>query len=656
MSPNFAETIHMVNPFAKPQASKKEEEVIVNDRLLDMVAPSRFDDSQRRFIEVGETVRDVHTIRDFPPFVDVDWFKVGLGRPRSITTFAMLPSDRAKLSRAIDHSDARQGMRLNDGGTASKEEEALRTREHGRAMLRMMGDTNESFYKTVVFEQLVEESERDLAAHDKTFASLAGGAMLTTENCVAHEQEAYFAASPFWQNPEEQFKRWGRDMCGSTIAAALPFQDNSIDDGTGVTLGLCKPDDTICRINTMVTTEERPSANIFVSGASGSGKTQALKHILYSELALGAKVIIVDCERDFKVGCHNGGGQWVDMGKGAYTRNGKTTGAWLSPLEPRLSSADPTEDDIEDDSQDVLRCTIQFLHGWAELAWSLSADDMPYLDEGLVRAYGRYGITFDTTAQDLAALKARAAKGAKPGEQPAYYPIFDDVKTAFDELEAESYKERHAKDAELYHALAVKARTCSADSGVMGNLWARRSNVDITNDFVVFDTLELNNADENVRMAQLFSIMTWIWSQACVSRVSKQFLRIVFDEGHMFFNAGDGPKSIMAARYINMMQKRIRKYSGGLLFATQNVQDVLHEDIVRYGEALITSSTYKLFFKTDATDLDRIQQSMRLTEFVRGLIANFSAGDCLLYAGSAASQVHVQLKPYITSFWSTWKD
>ena len=631
-----------INPFAKrAKAASDGLSIEVNDRILDLVAPSRFDDSGRRYLEVGETVRDVHTVRDFPPFVDVDWFRVGLGRPRSITTFAMMPSDRAKLSRAIDNSDARQGMRLTDGGTASKEEEALRTREHGRAMLRMMGDTNESFYKTIIFEQLIDDTERGLAAQDKTFASLAGGAMLTTENCVAHEQEAYLAASPFSANTDEQFTRWGRDMCGTTIAAALPFQDNSIDDGAGIVLGVCKPDDTLCRLNTMVTSSERPNSNAFVCGSSGTGKTTALKTLLYGEIALGAKVIIVDYERDFKTGCINGGGQWVDMGKGAYAKNGRIAGAWLSPLEPRLSSLDPTDESSEAiDEQEVLRSTLTFLKGWAEIAWALTDDDQYFLEHGLVRAYAKYGITFDTVAADL-------KKDA--------YPTFDDVEEAFLALEGEAKKSGHRTDAERYHMLAIKAESATT-RGSCGNLWGRRSNVDITNDFVVFDTHSLDKANENVRMAQLFSIMTWIWSAACVSRVSKQFLRIVFDEGHMFFNAGDGSKSTLAMRYINMMQKRIRKYNGGLLFATQNVQDVLDPAVIRYGEALITSSAYKLFFKTDTTDLDRIQQSMRLTEFVRSLFANFSRGDCLLYAGDAASQVHVQLKDYITSFWTEVHD
>lgn len=513
----------------------------------------------------------------------------------------------------------------------------MRTREHGRAMLRMMGDTNESFYKTIIFEQLVDDTERELAAQDKTFASLAGGAMLTVENCIAHEQEAYFAASPFWANPDEQFTRWGRDVCGTTIAAALPFQDNSIDDGVGVTLGTCAPDDTLCRLNTMVTSAERPNCNMFITGSSGSGKTKALQHILYHEIALGARVIIVDCERDFKVGCLNGGGQWVDMGKGAYPKGGRVAGAWLSPLEPRLASLDPAEEDVAAiDEQEVLRSTLTFLKGWAEIAWALSEDDQYFLEHGLIRAYGKYGITFDTVAADL-------VKDA--------YPTFDDVEEAFLALEEDARRAGHRADAERYHMLAIKAESATA-RGTCGNLWGRRSNVDITNDFVVFDTHALDGASENVRMAQLFSIMTWIWSAACVSRVSRQFLRVVFDEGHMFFNAGDGAKSTLAARYINMMQKRIRKYNGGLLFATQNVQDVLDPAIIRYGEALITSSAYKLFFKTDTTDLDRVQQSMRLTEFVRSLFANFSRGDCLLYAGDAASQVHVQLKDYITSFWA----
>ena len=633
----------------KAETTSDDAGIKVNPYLLDYLAPNRFSDAGRDYLEVADTVRDIHAMKDYPPSVGVDWFKVGLIRPRAITTFSMVPSDREKLRRAIDHSDARQGVRLMEGGTASKEEAAVRAREHGRSMLRIMGDSNESFWQTMIFEQLVEKDPTALKVHDKTFTSLAGGASLTSENCIAHEQEAYFAASPWWVETPGVFKRWSRDMCGSTIAAALPFQDNSIDDGAGIALGICKPDETICRLNMMTTANGRKNCNAFISGSSGSGKTTALKHIIYHEVALGAKVIVVDYEREFKTGCRNAGGQWVDMGKGHYTKNGKDAGAWLSPLEPRFAVLDPTgefgdEEDVEREAEqrEVLRPTMKFLHGWTELAWGLKGDDMSYLDHGLERAYGKYGITYDTKAADL-----------KAGE----YPIFEDLVEVFDALAQEALDSRFAHDAEIYHRLAIKAGDCTADKGYCGNLWARRSNVDIKSDFVVFDTLELTDADARVRAAQLFSIMTWIWSQACVSRVTGQFLRVVFDEGHMIFSDGKKKKdnssftSLEAASFLNMMQKRIRKYNGGIIFATQQLSDVLGEDIISYGEALISSSAYKFFFGTDGTDLELLVRTMNMSTFVKGIIENFPKGDCLLDAEDASSVVHIVRKDYIEDFW-----
>ena len=46
----------------------------VNAYLLDHLAPSRVADA-RDALEVGETVRDVHVVRDFPPEVGVDRFR-----------------------------------------------------------------------------------------------------------------------------------------------------------------------------------------------------------------------------------------------------------------------------------------------------------------------------------------------------------------------------------------------------------------------------------------------------------------------------------------------------------------------------------------------------------------------------------------------------
>lgn len=611
-------------------------DVSVNPFYLDMLTPSIISDEDPDYktIVIGNTVRTAFYLKDSIETVEPNWFRAAYERPGSIQTFVMVPSDMDKLRRSLDHSDARQGVSMAQGGSASSMELAERTRDSNRMMLRIMGDYNEPAFDCAIIHQNIAETREDLSMENKALMGLSTN--LVMEPCVQEQMEAFWAASPFWGDYSNFISDYGRDIFASTIAAAVPFSDNSVDDGVGSYLGT-DPTGSICRLDMCHTKPGRDNNNAFLCGTSGSGKTTGINVILSQDIAQGNKILIVDAERTFKKGCQKAHGQWVDMGRGAYLgSDGKVRGAWLSPLEPRVGIADTENGEGSEDDLTVLRSTLTYLHGWAAIMWRLDSAQMRYLDDGLRAAYAMYGIDYDTLRSDI---------------KKDQYPTFDDLADCFDELEK---NEKRETDRKIYHMLSKAARDCGLE-GSHGNLFGRRSNVDVTADMVVFDIYELSDADDNVRAAQLFSVASWIWDNVARSRQSGQFIRVVYDEVHLFYNTGaeDGPGALAAAKFLNSCQKRIRKYNGGLLTATQNLGDILDPSVRRFGEALITSSTYKFFFHTDGTDLDSLKQTMKLTDYVADLIdTDFSQGDCLMCAGAMRSRMHFDLTQYVADFWA----
>lgn len=603
-----------------------------DEALVDILAPSSFVESERA-LEVGKGVRQISWARDYDAMLDINWGRVLFERPGGATTFLCRPSDRASLAKRIDNSDARQGVTLVHGGSASDIEAAERSRAHGRSMLRIMGDSNEAFFDTVVLQTEVADDEAALRAGGVNLSGLAAGARITLECCTRKQREAFLAAGPFWVGGDEAWRRWGRDVCCSTLAASLPLQDNSLDDGSGTIIGFCEPDESMARIDTLADADERPNHNVVITGQSGSGKTYLAQKILLSEWAQGARIVVIDPERQFRGMCKSAGGDWVNAGGGVRrNKKGSLVGACFSPLQPRLGNFDVDDLREEDGSlaasgeedQEVLRATLAFFHGWAELAWLAAPDDTPLLDHGLVAAYARYGIDFSTTAEDL---------------EPDRYPTMEDLKQCFEDL---AQKARFKEDAATYRRFALKCEQCCED-GLYGNLWAHRTNVSVASDFLVFDVHELMEAEDHIRTAQLFSILSWIWSQMALAPRAGKFLRIFADEGHLLYNVNEKASSKVAAAYVNMIQKRVRKLYGGLMFATQQLADALSDDVRRYGEALVTSSCYKFFFSTGGTDLKELVSVMGLTPTIEQLVGTrFNRGDCLMFAHNARAQVHVE--------------
>lgn len=625
------------------QRTNTDVSMTVNPALVNLLAPTVFSDESKKANEcfVGSKHRSISFIKDYDALLDPNWGAPLFEREGSITTYVMRPTNRESLKSSIDHSNSRQGVVLAQGTSASKADAAERAKEHGNIMLQLMGDSNESFFETAIFQTTTGESSEALRTARTNLNSIAAGKHLTMATCDLNQEGAYVAASPYWVTNKDIWAMYARDMCASTIAASLPFQDNSLDDGVGTLFGYCEPSKSPCRLNTTERTPLRNNSNVFLSGSSGSGKTFAASKIIMSEWVQGARAMVIDPERQFKTFCSNGSGQWINAGGGCKKdKQGRLRGACFSPLQPRLgnfsleeeAAVSSTEEAYASDTQEVLRATLTFFHGWAELAWSTTSDDTALLDHGLIEAYKKYDIDFTTTASDL---------------KEDFYPVMEDLKECYLDLAS---KETDLERKRKYLHLADKAEQC-CENGIYGNLWAFRTNIDVTNDLVVFDTYELMEGESHVRTAQLFSILSWIWTQACVSRVTKQFLRVFVDEFHLIFGGGTDKISVTAAIYLNMIQKRIRKYNGGLMVATQQLIDALGQEVRRYGESMLTSSTYKLFFHTDTTDLQELTSIMSLTETVKNKIeSDFKRGDCLLCAGSARAQVHIEAERFELDF------
>ena len=612
---------------ARSEAADKAE-VVVNPAVANMLSPTSFTEESSCF-QVGSSWRKVEYVSDYMQEVAPNYARPLFSEQGSITTFVMEPADKSKLKKAIDNADARHGVALVQGSSASNMDEEMRGREAGYRMLQLMGDDGEKFFDTMVMQTVVGgERYEDLEAASKSVTSKTGnGQALTLSTCDTKQREAFDIASPYWSAYKKAFARYGRNLPSSTIAAALPFQNNDIDDGTGIDLGWTEPDHNVVRLETTRTTFERPNCNIWVSGASGQGKTYACTKILNHEYAMGAAVIVIDPERQFSSLCRYHNGYWINAGGGVKKTKKGVKGYCVSPLQPRvgITREDGANEEFSTDDNSVLRATLFFFHGWAELAWSTTSDDTDLLDKGLIRAYAEYGIDFSTTAMDLVEDR---------------YPTMTDLKEAYEKLAEEAGDER---DKAVFRRFARKAEQCSED-GTYGNLWGYRTNVDINNDFVVFDTYELTGAEDHIRTAQMFSILSWIWSRACVSRVTKQFLRIFADEGHLLFNGGSKESvSTLAASYVGMISKRCRKYSCGLGVATQALSDVLDPAVRRYGEGLITNSCYRIFFSTSATDLELLSSVAKLTpEVERKIGTKFRVGDCLVCAGNTKVQAHIE--------------
>lgn len=613
--------------------SKEEElpeEVLVRDQsYADLIAPGCIKFEPRN-MEIDDRFRKAFGIRDFEYTNSVGWGSYLFSRPGVLTTISVKPSDGIAIRKAIDNTDARAGVALLGNNTATKNMESQLDRDHARSMIELMADQKKTFCNCSFLLQLDEDDAEDLQTRYKELCDVSKPVGITLDPCANAQEKSLRWADPL-NSYEDQYlePRFSIDMPVETLAASLPFSSTGLIDDGGTNLGV-DSSNSLVRADMLKTSESRPNMNIIVTGQSGMGKSYTLTQIMLSEYAKGARVIGIDAEAEQKIACKRVHGQYIAIGG-----SGKRNQAMLCPMQPRALNFDyDDEESMQSETAvtDVLRSTINFLRGFYQLAFGITTRELPYLDKGLVEAYRRHGLTYDT-----------------PYEEVNFndYPSMDEVAEVFREF---SQKAKREDVSATYEYLAEQSAT-GGKNGLFGNIWSGDTNIDLKSDFIMFDIHALvgGTTADGAKNAQLYSILSFIWSEICRSRITGRPLRLFIDEGHMLFgtqtDTGETKASPISAAFVSMIARRARKYNCGLLFATQQISDLSVQGVKKYGDSLTSNSTYQFIFGSQASELEILKNFFNLSDDNLKKIFGYQRGMCTFRAGREITDLHVDSNP-----------
>ncbi len=565
--------------------------------ITDLLAPPALE-FRRQDIALGEAEARALAVVDYPPRVGPAWLARLADLPGVSLAVHLVPGDPLELLRALNAGAAEYQSRLAQGGSALLRGRWERSLEDAQALLRQIDQEGQRVFRTTVVLLVTASDPDELARRCRRVEAACAGAGMRVRPAVFRQEQGLRAAGPWGLLPRELADLAAREMPASTVAAAYPWASSGLNHGRGVVLGR---DDQggIVLLDRWDPPEGSgiANANVNILGTSGGGKSFAAKVLLLREFALGARVLVIDPEREYRGICAAVGGTWVNAAGGEGRVN---------PLQVRGTP----ESDVDDGegARGPLAGHLQRVKTFFELYLpGLDDTERAVLYDAVLAAYRECGVDWET---DPAAVTV--------------WPTVEDI-------------QRHVSDHPRL-ALLLKDAAHGADAA----LWNGQSRAPDAGDFTVLDVHDLVDASDTVRRAQYFNLLGYAWDLVRRGRATGRRTVLIVDEAWLLAD----PNTPQALGFLRDLSKRIRKYHGSLVVVTQNAIDLLAPELARFGQPVLDNASTKLLMRQEARDLEGLRTILRLTEAECSLLAGARRGEALLSAGNRRLRIRTEGGPH----------
>ena len=585
----------------------------IGSNLIDSFAPFSLN-GLTTMIETGDYLQSLLLIMDYPSNVDNAWLSKIANIDGTTFTYHVYPADNMKLKKMLDNSITELETRLNTQMLPPMEHKKIEKQlEDAYAMIERIVNQNENLYYMIAIIQVYARSKELLEARIRQTETLLASMGMRGRIASHLQEQAWISSMPLGQLANEISPIGSRNMMMDVIAASFPFIFSGINDGDGVLIGKDMSGG-IALIDIWKREQDRGNGNMVVLGRSGTGKSTLLKKILLSEYARGAQVIILDPEREYQDLALNLNANWINCGLGSQTK--------INPLQIRTIPRDDDEEDTSEYMDSTYAQHISTLRTFFQLYLKeVSSFEQNVLEETIEELYAKFGITAYTDTRFF---------------KPEQYPIMSDLMNLIEEKLSNAAL--NDEDRRIYHQLKVRLRP--AAKGADQSLWNGHTTVTAEHDLVVLDIFNLLESSDNIKKAQFFNILSYIWHEISKDREKKKIL--VVDECHLLVD----PSTPASAAFLRNTVKRIRKYMGLTIVSTQNMIDLLDPSVRKYGMALLQNSCYHMIFGMKSDELQELVSIMNLSEKEEVILNEGKRGECLATIGMKRIHLKVDVSDF----------
>lgn len=541
--------------------------------LKDIIAPAAVKVNPDELEITGIFARSLFVLA-YPRYLSSNWLTpiIELDLPMDISMFIypldsgdILKKLRMKVGQiqsSIQMSQEKGDVRDPMLETAFRDVEELRD--------RLMQGT-EHYFRFSLYCTMYANTKEELDKVTSTVETLLSSKLIVVKKAFLQSKQGFDSTLPLGEDELAVSANLNTEPLSSTF----PFVSSDLTSNDGILYGINMHNNSLILFDRF----QMENANSVVFAKSGAGKSYAVKLEILRSLMMGTSVIVIDPELEYKHLCDSVNGTFLNVSLNSEYR--------VNPFD--LPKAVEGETD-----EDILRSSIVNLTGLMNVMLGrLDPTEEAIMDRALWETYAK---------KDIAPELGFA------GKEP---PIMDDLVEILSGIEGGE---------------SLSARLSKFTTGTFAGLFNQRTNVELTNQLVVFSVRDLEDA---LRPIAIHTILGYIWNEV---RGEMKRRVLVVDEAWWMMQHED------SARFLFSIAKRARKYYLGVTTITQDVTDFLQSP---YGEPIVTNSSIQILLKQSPASMDLISKVFFLTEGERYLLLEAQAGEGLFFAGLKHVAVHV---------------
>lgn len=648
-----------------PQLSeeqKLENETLGFDKaLIQRIQPQggiNFTDEDR-FTHTGDGYEACLSIWDYPEVLNLFWMQDFMTIRNGVSVMELSPMDKGEVKRNINRSMGEQQSRYDTAKDSTDRRDAQARYSELEELINAINHTGEIIEKVNIRLFVSAPTWQEL---DNRIDEIKTNLESNQYKCTIYVGEQYEDWTSIYKPFSKQvnnmlYERKGHPFTSNTIAHGNPFHFSSLSDPFGSYFGESEATKGAVMFDYFYKSNKRTHYNGLAIGTMGSGKSTLLKKIFQDRANKGDFIRAFDVAGEYTSLVHHYGGKLINL-DGSDGR--------INPLEVLRTS---------DDERQCYTQHVAKLNTIYRFLKPTATDSELYTYENLLgELYIRFGLMDEKGSPVMPDETGNTNNPRITGLRPNQYPIFSDLSALAGEKLAVDITEMTENEKYVYtkfmdSVIEVKAVIDNVISNYrdMFDGYTTMENI-LDTQIVVFNIKGLAKMTPNIFDAQIFSALSMCYDN-CVKLGTTmknayeanlsgdkvngiewedltRFL-IILDEAHRIINTN----KLSAVNQIVTYCREGRKFFGGILFASQSIDDFAPEgsssEALMQIKQIFALCQYKFILKEDGIAIDSLKRVFRneITDNEVEGVPEFEQGETLLVI---SGDRNVKFKVFLT--------